>query len=126
MHVCGPHKGRRPISEAEQGWIEKAREALRKQLTEKRHHRTTPDPLPMQQDDYTAFTGIDGIEDARRPEMGESQTDPRRSGRENRTRGYQPEQNTGDIGIQEVEKDDEGGGADTHTKPRRSFFTKSH
>ena len=100
---------RRPISEAEQGWIEKAREALRKQLTEKRHHRTTPDPLPMQQDDYTAFTGTGGTEEVRQPEMGESQTDPRRSGREKRTRGYQPEQNTDEhtnnekLGVYAVE-----------------------
>ena len=50
------------------------------------------------QDDYTAFTGTGGTEESRRPEMGQPQTtDPRRSGREKRTRGYQPEQNTNEY-----------------------------
>ena len=54
----------RQISKAELGWIGKAREALSKQLTEKRHHRITPDPPHLRQDNYTAFTETGGTADA--------------------------------------------------------------
>ena len=63
----------------------------------------------MRKDDYTAFTGTGGTEDARRPKMGEPQTNQRRSRRENRTRGNLPEQNTGKytnnekLGVNAVE-----------------------
>ena len=70
---------KRPFNKAEQGLIEKAREALLKHLTVKRYHRRTPDPLPTRQDDHTALTGTGGTKDVIRPEMREPQTDPRRS-----------------------------------------------
>ena len=103
---------RRQINETEQGWIEKARDALRKQLIKKRYHKTTPDPGQTRQEDYSAFTDTSveaGIRTIHKEYTEKQQPHPRRSAREKRTRGYQPEQDTDEytnndkLGVCEVE-----------------------
>ena len=88
----------------------KGERSARKQIAQKRRHRTTPDPQPTRQGDYTAFMGTGGTEESRPLEVVQSQTtDPRRSGREKRTQRHQQDQYTDDypkvdnLGVYAVE-----------------------